>query len=122
MAEEMQKPKTVRVGDVLAKDKAAPKAKTESKSKDAPTPKKKHKHVHIENHYDEKGKPKGHTVRLQPMGGGEETSFTAPDLDGVHDGLEEHMGEPNADEAQEAQQTPQQVPQQQAQPTPQQVV
>ena len=95
MADE-KKSKTVKVGDVLAKDKTE-KPKSESKSSKA-APKKKHKHVHIENHYDEKGKPTGHTVRLQPMGGGEETSFTAPDLDAVHDGLEEHMGEPNAGE------------------------
>jgi hypothetical protein len=114
MADEEKKPKTMKVGEVLAKDKAAPKAKPESKSKDAQAPKKKHKHVHIENHFDEKGKPTGHTIRLQPMGGGEETSLTAPDLDGVHDALEQHMGDPNAGEA------PEQPEQQQSQPQPQQ--
>lgn len=56
----------------------------------------KHKHTHIEHHYDEAGKAKGHTVRHVPMGGGEETSYAAPDLDAVHDGLEEHLGEPEA--------------------------
>jgi hypothetical protein len=112
MAEE-QKPKVMKVGDVLGKDKAA---KSKSESKAAPkaaskeAPKKKHKHVHIENHFDEKGKSTGHTVRMQPVGGGEETSFTAPDLDAVHDGLEEHMGDPNADEGQEGAE-PQAAPQ-----------
>jgi hypothetical protein len=33
------------------------------------------------------------------MGGGEEVSYAKPDLDGVHDGLEEHVGEPNEGEA-----------------------
>lgn len=112
MADEEKKPKTMKVGDVLAKDKAE-KPKSESKTAPKPSQKKKHKHVHIENHYDEQGKAKGHTVRLQPMGGGEETSFTAPDLDAVHDGLEEHLGSPNDGEEAQEQAMPAQ-PQQQA--------
>src|SRR5579864_4148115 len=110
MAEE-QKPKTMKVGDVMAKDKSASKAKSESKSDSKPQ-KKKHRHTHVEHHYDAAGKSTGHTVRHQPMGGGEEVSYAAPDLDAVHDGMEEHVGEPNADEAQEQPQ-PQQAPQQQ---------
>src|SRR4029077_14615361 len=108
MAEE-QKPKAMKVGDVLAKDKSASKAKSESKPQ-----KKKHRHTHVEHHYDEQGKSKGHTVRHQPMGGGEEVSYSAPDLDAVHDGMEEHVGETNADEAQEHPQPQQAMSQQQA--------
>jgi hypothetical protein len=105
MADEDKKPKTVKVGDVLAKDKAAPKAKPESKDAAKPSQKKKHKHTHIEHHYDEQGKSKGHTVRHQPMGGGEEVSYAAPDLDAVHDGMEEHVGTPNdGEEVQESSQ------------------
>lgn len=55
----------------------------------------KHKHTHIEHH--ENGT---HTVRHTPVGGGEDTSYAAQDLDGVHDGLEHHVGEPNGEEAQ----------------------
>ena len=108
MAEE-KKAKTVKVGDVLAKDK---KPESEPKAKSTDTKKKmKHKHTHIEHHYNEKGESAGHTVRHTPMGGGEEVSYSKPDLDGVHDGLEEHVGEPNAGE--EAEPAPQQVPPQQ---------
>ena len=117
MAEETKKPKTVKIGDVLAKDKAEkPKSESKSASKDSKK-KTKHKHTHIEHHYDAEGKATGHTVRHQPMGGGEEVSYAAPDLDAVHDGLEQHLGEPNAGEEQEeaAEQQPQQ-----AQPQPQQ--
>jgi hypothetical protein len=57
--------------------------------------KKKHKHTHIEHH--DNGT---HTTRHTPVGGGEETSYASQDLDGVHDGLEQHVGEPNGDEAQ----------------------
>ena len=57
--------------------------------------KRKHKHTHIEHH--ENGT---HTVRHTPVGGGEDTSYAAQDLDGVHDGLEHHVGDPNGEEAQ----------------------
>lgn len=59
---------------------------------------KKHKHkiTHIESHTHG-----GHTVRHSP-GTPEEVSYSAPDLDAVHDGLEEHLGEPNQEEAAEA--------------------
>ena len=98
MAEETKKPKTVKIGDVLAKDKAEkPKSESKSASKDSKK-KTKHKHTHIEHYYDANGKATGHTVRHQPMGGGEEVSYAAPDLDAVHDGMEEHVGEPNAGE------------------------
>ena len=98
MAEEAKKSKTVKVGDVLAKDKTEkPKSESKSASKDSKK-KTKHKHTHIEHHYDAEGKATGHTVRHQPMGGGEEVSYAAPDLDAVHDGMEEHVGEPNAGE------------------------
>ena len=93
MAEETKKPKTVKVGDVLAKDKTEkPKPESKSASKDSKK-KTKHKHTHIEHHDDG-----SHTVRHQPMGGGEEVSYAAPDLDAVHDGLEQHVGDPNAGE------------------------
>lgn len=104
MAEDMKKEKkTVSVGDVLAKDKAP---KSEAKNNKT-SQKKKHKHTHIEHHYSEDGKPAGHTVRHTPQGGGEEVSYSAPDLDAVHDGLEQHVGEENADEGAAPEQAPQ---------------
>lgn len=128
MADEIKKDdkpakKTVSVGDVLAKDKAPkPEAK---KSADKGAAKKKHKHTHIEHHYDAEGKAAGHTVRHSPMGGGEEVSYAAPDMDAVHDGLEEHVGDENAGEGLSSAQgggeaSAQQQPQQMAQPMPQQ--
>ena len=96
MAEEKKeekKPKTVKVGDVLAREKSAP--KSESKSKDSKKKKARMKHTHIEHHADG-----SHTIRHTPMEGGEEVSYSKPDLDGVHDGLEEHVGEPNEGEEQ----------------------
>lgn len=112
MADEMKKddkkPKVVKVGDILAKEKMEkPKGESKSSAKDAPK-KPKHKHTHIEHHYDAAGKSTGHTVRHQPMEGGQEVSYAAPDLDAVHDGLEEHIGSPNADEAPEQPAQPQQ--------------
>ena len=111
MAEETKKPKTVKVGDVLAKDKTEkPKPESKSASKDSKK-KTKHKHTHIESHHDAETGKTSYTVRHQPMGGGEEVSYAAPDLDAVHDGMEEHVGEPNAGEEQEeaAEQQPQQA-------------
>ena len=91
---EKEKAKTVKVGDVLAKDKAPEKSKSAAKSADSK--KKKHRHTHIEHHYDAKGNDAGHTVRHS--GDGEEVSYSKPDFDGVHDGLEEHVGNPNEGE------------------------
>lgn len=113
MADEEKKPKTMKVGDVLAKDKAE-KPKSESKTAPKASQKKKHRHTHVEHHYNDKGESTGHTVRHQPMGGGEEVSYAAPDLDAVHDGMEEHVGDPNAGEAQEQEMPQQAAPQQQA--------
>ena len=99
MKDEKPAKKTVSVTDVLAKDKAP--AKSESKSggnKGAGGKKKKMRHTHIEHHYDESGKESGHTIRHTPEGGGPEVSYTAPDMDGVHDGLEQHVGSENAGE------------------------
>jgi hypothetical protein len=75
--------KSVSVSDVMggAKTKSAP-AKPKAK-------KAKHKHTHIEHH--DNGT---HTVRHS--GAGDEVSYAAPDMDGVHDGLEQHIGDPNA--------------------------
>jgi hypothetical protein len=56
-----------------------------------------HKVTKVEHHFGSDGKPKGHTVRHSPDTP-DEVSYAAPDLDGVHDGLEEHLGEPNHDE------------------------
>jgi hypothetical protein len=116
MAEDMkaEKPskKTVSVGEVLAKDKAA---KPEAKKSDKIGQKKKHKHTNIEHHDDG-----SHTVRHTPVGGGEETSYAAPDLDAVHDGLEQHVGNPNdGEESQEQSSGP--TPSPMAQPAPAQV-
>ena len=109
MAEEMKK--TSNASSILANDTApksakmmgagAGKEKTASAApkmeheKHAAAGGRKHKHTHIEHH--ENGT---HTVRHTPVGGGEDTSYAAQDLDGVHDGLEHHVGEPNGEEAQ----------------------
>jgi hypothetical protein len=53
----------------------------------------KHKSTSIEHHDDG-----SHTVRHVPHEGGPELSYAAANLDAVHDGLEEHLGEPNHDE------------------------
>jgi hypothetical protein len=76
------------------KDSKPAKSEKSDKKESKKAAKVKHKHTHIEHHYDSEGKPTGHTVRHVPMGGGEETSYAAPDLDAVHDGLEEHLGGP----------------------------
>lgn len=83
--------KGTKAKDLMTKDEPKPKA---GAPKGGAKPKAKHKHTHIEHHYDEAGQAKGHTVRHVPVGGGEETSYAAPDLQGVHNGLEEHLGEP----------------------------
>jgi hypothetical protein len=97
MADE-KKPKKVSVTSILSQDDKAPKAKSEpkseSKSKDSKK-KKKMKHTHIEHHDDG-----SHTVRHTPMEGGDEISYSRPDLAGVKDGLDEHIGDPNAGEEQ----------------------
>lgn len=116
-AKDQKNPK-VDVSSILSKegDDAAKSAKKAPKSKDYKSKggkKPKHKHTHIEHHYDAEGNPTGHTVRHQ--GDGNESSYAAKDLDEVHDGLEENLGEPNGDEGQEP--TPE--PQPQAQPMPQ---
>lgn len=99
------KNKKVSVDSILSREEKKPAgpamaggaAKPESKgmSKDPKAKKAKHKMTHIEHHPDG-----SHTVRHTPMGGGEEVSYSKPDLDGVHDGLEEHMGqdEPGMDQ------------------------
>ena len=123
MQDEKPKKKTVSVTDVLAKDKA-PKAESKKSSASAGGKKKKMRHTHIEHHYDESGKESGHTIRHTPEGGGPEVSYTAPDMDGVHDGLEQHVGSENAGEGagdQSAQAQPQSAPEPMAQPQPQQV-
>jgi hypothetical protein len=107
MAEEMKKSNA---SSILANDTApksakmagaeAGKPKAPAADKKAPEmgSKRKHKHTHIEHH--ENGT---HTVRHTPVGGGEDVSYAAQDLDGVHDGLEHHVGEPNGGEGAEPQ-------------------
>lgn len=51
----------------------------------------KHKRTVIESHRDAEGESKGYTVRHSPDSP-EEVSYTASDLNGVKDGLEEHLG------------------------------
>lgn len=114
MAEEMKKSNA---SSILANDTAPKSAKTMGagapKEKTAPAAgaapkmehhaaaggeKKKHKHTHIEHH--ENGT---HTTRHTPADGGPDVSYASQDLDGVHDGLEHHVGEPNGEEAQQPQ-------------------
>jgi hypothetical protein len=75
-----------------------PKAAASDKKAPEAGSKRKHKHTHIEHH--ENGT---HTVRHTPVGGGEDTSYAAQDLDAVHDGLEHHVGEANGGEGAEPQ-------------------
>lgn len=78
-----------------------------SEAKGAPTPasilggkkepkksakKAKHKRTMID-HLDDGS----HVVTLTPHQG-DEVKFSRPDLDGLHDALEEHLGDPNHDE------------------------
>lgn len=64
----------------------------EKKSVKKPGKKHRHKRTIIDHHSNG-----SHTVRHSPDTP-EEVSYAAPDLDGVHDGMEEHVGEPNHDE------------------------
>ena len=110
MAETKEKetPK-VSASKILSKESDKKPASKEEKSKGR---KKKPKHTHIEAH--DNG---SYTVRHQHGDGSPETSYAAKNLDEVHDGLEENMGEPNADEEQQTPpDQPQQQPPMQAQP------
>lgn len=109
MADQMKPKKSVSVDDIMGGKKETTKPKSEPKSS---SKKSKHKHTHIEHH--ENG---SHTVRHTPAEGGPDVSYAAPDMDAVHDGLEEHVGEPNAGEGQEAEAQPEAAPQQ-SQPMP----
>lgn len=101
------KNKKVSVDSILSREEKKPAGPamaggaSKPEHKDAPKKgkKTKHKTTTIEHHYNEAGESKGHTVRHTPMGGGEGTSYAAPDLDAVHDGLEEHIGEPGEGES-----------------------
>jgi hypothetical protein len=83
---------------ILSKDngpkmKSEPKPKTEPREQRAAGGKKKKpKHTHIEHHDDGT-----HTSRHVDAAGKETASYTSSDLDGVHDGLEQHAGEANGD-------------------------
>jgi hypothetical protein len=72
--------------DILS-GKKGPEAKSKGK-------KRKHKLTLVE--HDEDGKPTN--VRHIPHDGGPEVNYAVADLDALHDGLEEHVGEPNQDE------------------------
>ena len=65
--------------------------KDEAPAKKEMKGKAKHKHTHIEHHDDGT-----HTVRHTPKGGGDEVSYSRPDLAGVVDGLHENLGQPAA--------------------------
>ena len=108
MADEMMKKSSA--SSILANDTAPKSAKmgagaeagkpkaAASDKKPAAGGKKKHKHTHIEHHDDG-----SHTVRHTPADGGADTSYAAQDLDGVHDGLEAHVGDANGGEGAEPQ-------------------
>jgi hypothetical protein len=53
----------------------------------------KHKNTHVE-HLDDGS----HVTTHIPRDGSPEVKYSSRDLDGVHDGLEEHLGEANQDE------------------------
>jgi hypothetical protein len=54
----------------------------------------KYHRTEIEHHLDG-----SHTVRHHRIDGGPHVSYAAADLDGIHDGLEDHIGTPNPGEA-----------------------
>lgn len=119
MADEMKPKKSVSVSDIMSKEPAAKTAKPKAESKTEAKPgaskdkKAKHKHTHIEHHDDG-----SHTIRHS--GAGDEVSYAAPDMDAVHDGLEQHIGGANADEGQGQGQEPPDMPGAQSQgPQPQ---
>jgi hypothetical protein len=67
--------------------------------KDKKETKKKHaghgyKSTHITHHADG-----SHTVKHEHEDGASHQEYAKPDLDGVHDGLQDHMGVPNPGEA-----------------------
>lgn len=72
---------------------------SEKPKHEAPARKKKHsvRHTHIEHHDDNT-----HTVKRTMDDGTEGPSSGLPDLDAVHDNLEQHLGEPNVGEAEAA--------------------
>jgi hypothetical protein len=105
MADEKNQ-KSVKVKDVLSKEDSKPAEKKDSSESKAKKSKSRHKHTHIEHHYDESGKSMGHTIRHSGSEDGKEVSYAASDLDAVHDGLEQHVGEPNAGEGAETPEQP----------------
>lgn len=122
MADNKPVKKSASVSDIMGGQKSSKETKkspdsmksapAESKPPAKEKAKKKHRHTHIESHDDG-----SHTVRHAPADGGPEVSYAAKDLDEVHDGLEQHLGDANADEGQEPMQA-QAAPQ--PQPGPQQ--
>jgi hypothetical protein len=52
-----------------------------------------YKHTHIEHHDDG-----SHTIHHEHEDGKSHKRYAVADLDAVHDGLEDHLGEPNAGE------------------------
>lgn len=80
-AAEPKPKKSVSVADIMGGEKP----KAEAKPKVASKAKGKHKHTHIEHH--DNGT---HTVRHS--GEGNEVSYAAPDMAGVHAGLDQHVG------------------------------
>jgi hypothetical protein len=93
VAEEKKMKEDVKKDGVKALSSEKPKAEHKDKKEKKP----KFHHTMIEHHDDG-----SHTVRHVPHAGGEkppeEVSYAAKDLDGVHDGLEQNLGTPNAGE------------------------
>lgn len=83
-----------------ADEKAEPKDKKKKDGKhEKPVGKSRYKHTHI-IHHDDGSHTVSHTPHADENGKqGEDTTYATPDMDGVHDGLEEHVGEPNPGEA-----------------------
>lgn len=112
--EKKEKSKTVKVGDILSKDSKKPEKGKESKGDAKGGKKSKMRHTHIEHHSDG-----SHTVRHTPMSG-DEMSYSKPDMEGVIQGLQQHVGG-GAEEAPDPQMAAQpQAAAPAAQPMPQQ--
>lgn len=89
--------KTLSVKDVLSNKSDKAPAKKEKKSRV--------KHTHIEHHSDG-----SHTIRHTPAEGGEETSYSRPDLDTMLQGVKENVGGGGEEPQEQEQEEPEQAP------------
>lgn len=92
--------KPLSVKEVLSKDKSAHSMPSGKKSKKSAP-----KHTHIEHHSDG-----SHTVRHTPAGGGEEVSYSRPDLESMLQGVRDNVGSAGQQQQEEPEEAPEQAP------------